>query len=87
MTKSSVSQRPEPLASRGEVATYLKVPPATLDQWASGGTGPAYIRVGRHARYYWSDVEAWLKTQRVTPGEASQRTNPCTPPVKGGDVD
>ena len=68
VTKTSRSQRPEPLASRGEVAAYLGVPATTLDQWASGGTGPAYIRVGRHARYRWSDVEDWLQTQRVTPG-------------------
>lgn len=51
------------LASRAEVAEYLGVPPTTLTQWAHKGTGPAYVRVGRHARYRWSDVEKWLEQQ------------------------
>lgn len=67
MTKPSGSGRPEPLASRGEVAAYLGVPATTLDQWASNGTGPAYIRVGRYAKYRWSDVDAWIESQRVFP--------------------
>ncbi len=51
---------PRPLASRPEVAHYLGVPTSTLDRWARLRTGPAYRRVGRHTRYRWTDVEAWL---------------------------
>jgi excisionase family DNA binding protein len=56
-------QDTRPLASRSEVATYLGIPAATLTQWAHRGIGPAYVRIGRHARYRWSDVEAWLVQQ------------------------
>ncbi|WP_226353786.1 AlpA family transcriptional regulator [Pseudonocardia sp. ICBG601] len=55
------------LGSRAEVAEYLRVPVSTLDRWARLGTGPRYARVGRHARYRWSDVETWLleRTRRA----------------------
>lgn len=56
---------PPPLASR-DVAQYLGVPVSTLDRWARLGTGPAYRRVGRHTRYRWADVEAWLDKQTAT---------------------
>ncbi|MGI8867656.1 MAG: helix-turn-helix transcriptional regulator [Mycobacteriales bacterium] len=45
-----------------EVADYIGVPLATLYGWNSRGTGPRYFRVGRHCRYRWSDVEAWLES-------------------------
>lgn len=50
----------EPLISRTDLAEYLGVPVLTVTQWASKGTGPAYVKVGIHARYRWSDVEQWL---------------------------
>lgn len=52
------------LATRAEVAEYLGVPPTTLTQWAHRDKGPAYVRIGRHARYRWSDVEKWLDQQQ-----------------------
>jgi excisionase family DNA binding protein len=52
-----------PLASRPQVAEYLGVPVATLEQWAHKNSGPRYARVGRHVRYRWEDVEAWLAEQ------------------------
>lgn len=54
-----------PLATRGEVAEYLGLPVTTLAQWAHKGIGPAYIRVGRHTRYDWASVAAWLETQQA----------------------
>jgi excisionase family DNA binding protein len=60
----------KPLAGREEVAEYLGVPVLTLVSWAHRSKGPAYIRVGRYARYRWSDVESWL-AQQVRGGEAS----------------
>lgn len=51
------------LASRAEVAGYLGLPVKTLEQWAYKGIGPRYTRVGRHARYAWSDVDSWLGQQ------------------------
>ncbi|WP_216211666.1 helix-turn-helix transcriptional regulator [Amycolatopsis aidingensis] len=52
-----------PLASRRQVAVFLGIPEKTLDQWAYRGLGPRYRRVGKHARYAWRDVEAWLAQQ------------------------
>jgi excisionase family DNA binding protein len=63
---STTSHAPgRPLATRREVARFLGVPEGTVEQWGSRGGGPAYIRVGRHVRYRWSDVERWLATREV----------------------
>ncbi|MFI0482233.1 helix-turn-helix transcriptional regulator [Actinomadura sp. 9N215] len=53
----------KPLGDSDEVAEYLNVPKRTLDDWAHRGIGPRYSRVGRHRRYRWADVEAWLDEQ------------------------
>lgn len=43
-----------------EVARRLDVPKATLYGWRYKGKGPPGHRVGKHLRYRWSDVLAWL---------------------------
>ncbi len=35
----------------------------TLYQWKYRGTGPKPLKVGRHLRYRWSEVDAWLDQQ------------------------
>lgn len=53
-----------PLGTAEEVADYLGVPVATLYAWRyQGGRGPKSSKVGRHLRYRWEDVEAWLEAQ------------------------
>jgi len=49
------------LLSVGELAKYLGVPVATLYAWRYRGEGPPGFRVGRHLRYRWSDVQAWIE--------------------------
>lgn len=61
----------QPLATREEVAAYLGVPPQTLAVWAHRDRGPQYVRIGRHARYDWADVEQWLREQPVRGGGAA----------------
>lgn len=62
----------EPLAEPREVAAYLRVPPHTLAQWRSRGKGPKYTKVGRHVRYSWRAVDAYLAEQERGPdGEAA----------------
>jgi excisionase family DNA binding protein len=51
------------LATPAELAAYLGVPVKTLYQWKYRGTGPRVHKVGRHLRYRWQDVDAWLNTQ------------------------
>lgn len=46
-----------------EVARRLDIPKKTLYQWRYKGTGPRGHRVGRHVRYRWSEVLAWLDAQ------------------------
>ncbi|MGV0994215.1 MAG: helix-turn-helix transcriptional regulator [Mycobacterium sp.] len=51
--------------SRNEVAERLGIPPKTLAEWASKGTGPRYAKFGRHVRYRLSDVVEWEAEQLV----------------------
>lgn len=54
------------LSDPSELAAYLVVPERTLAKWRSLGTGPKFIRMGRHVRYRRADVEAWLEDQTRT---------------------
>lgn len=56
------------LVSRN-VARLLREPIATLANWRSGRTGPAFLKVGRHVRYRRADVEAWIDGRVVRPSE------------------
>lgn len=62
---ASAPARPDRLVSRDEVAAYLGVSVGTMNRWAYTRTGPPYKIVGRHARYRWSDVDAWLDSQQT----------------------
>ncbi|MER6484115.1 helix-turn-helix domain-containing protein [Streptomyces virginiae] len=53
------------LATPPEIAEYCGVPLGTVYQWSSRGGGPKFIKVGRHLRARWSDVEAWLDSQTI----------------------
>jgi hypothetical protein len=46
-----------------ELADYLRVPVATLDQWASRGGGPMFHKIGKFRRYHPADVRAWIAEQ------------------------
>ncbi len=57
------------LLSVDELARYLAVPTKTLYAWRCRGEGPPGFRVGRHLRYRWGDVQAWIR-QRVEAGNS-----------------
>lgn len=63
MSLSPERQTEVPLVSPAGLAAQLDVPVGTLRQWRYTGTGPKYIRVGRHVRYRQSDIDAWLAAQ------------------------
>jgi excisionase family DNA binding protein len=65
-----VGAAPQPLGSAEEVAEHLGVPLRTLAEWRHHGIGPRYLRVGRHVRYKWQDVEQWLDS-RARGGDAA----------------
>lgn len=54
------------LANPAQVSEFLGVPVQTLYQWRRKRTGPPAARIGRHLRYRWTDVQAWLDEQRST---------------------
>lgn len=60
-----------PLAGPEQVAEHLGVPVSTLYQWRTRGVGPRGIRVGRHVRYRWEDIEAWLDKKAHEGGSAA----------------
>jgi excisionase family DNA binding protein len=51
------------LISAQELAEYLEIPVATLYTWRYRNAGPRGFRVGRHLRYRWTDVKAWIENQ------------------------
>ena len=51
------------LANVVELATYLGVPVKTLYAWRYKRKGPPALRVGRHLRYRWSDIDRWVADQ------------------------
>jgi len=63
------SQRDE-LLDENEAAAILRQAPGTLKQWRYLGKGPAFVRIGRHARYLRSDVESFIAGNRVDPSAA-----------------
>jgi len=50
----------ERLLSVQELADYLEVPVKTIYTWRHHKTGPRGFRVGKHLRFRWGDVEAWV---------------------------
>jgi excisionase family DNA binding protein len=57
------------LLTSDELSAELKIPKGTLNNWASQGLGPAFVKVGRHRRYRREDVEAWLTANRTETGQ------------------
>lgn len=51
------------LADVHQLATYLGVPVKTLYAWRYRREGPPALRVGRHLRYRWSDIDRWVSEQ------------------------
>lgn len=55
----------EPLLTADAVAALLAVPRSSVYEYARRTRSPLpSITVGRHRRFYRSDVEAWLTQQR-----------------------
>lgn len=69
---------PESLATPEEVAAYLKdYSLATLKDWRRKGTGPRYIPLGRHVRYDWADVRAWVAAKKDEQQRAADSGRPA----------
>ncbi|WP_269858765.1 helix-turn-helix transcriptional regulator [Streptomyces sp. RPT161] len=55
----------QPLADAKEIADYLGVPLGTVYRWSSRGGGPRLIKVGRHLKARWSELESYLDAQTI----------------------
>ena len=58
-------QAQRPLADASEIAGYLGVPLGTVYRWSSRGGGPRLIKVGRHLKARWSDLESYLEASTI----------------------
>lgn len=70
VTAEHVSRVPaagDTLATAQELAEHFQIPVATIYSWNHKGTGPPPIRLGKHVRYRWADVERWLDHQASQP--------------------
>ena len=82
-----------------QAAARYGLAPDTMLSWRKNGKGPPYIKVGgRTVRYRTVDLEAWLTSQTVIPGEprtnksvtvtpgpaSSQTIAPLPPHLRGG---
>lgn len=53
-----------------DLATRLRLPKKTIYKMNSEGTGPKYMKIGKHVRYREVDVQAWEDRQYVQQGAA-----------------
>lgn len=51
------------ILTQDELATLLKVPPRTLEDWRLTRSGPPYRKIGRHVRYELTEVMDWFRGQ------------------------
>jgi excisionase family DNA binding protein len=62
MTKPALADLAEFLTPQ-ELADLCRVPLPTVYRWNYTGTGPAYKKLGKHARYSRAEVDRWLAEQ------------------------
>jgi excisionase family DNA binding protein len=60
-----------PMLTPAQVAAILAVPEGTLQAWRVNGTGPRWVRVGRHVRYPRAELELWVSEQTLAPRPAA----------------
>ncbi|MEX5260515.1 helix-turn-helix transcriptional regulator [Kocuria sp. CPCC 205263] len=48
-----------------DVAKRYQVPRKTIYRWNHRGTGPQYIRVGKHVRYSLLALQAWEQKRGI----------------------
>jgi predicted DNA-binding transcriptional regulator AlpA len=54
--------------SPAELAERESVPLESVYSWNKNGTGPRYMKLGRHCRYRMADVLAWEASRTVGAG-------------------
>jgi excisionase family DNA binding protein len=63
------SNEPESMLTPDEVCTWLKIPKKTLYRWTSDRhRGFPYRRLGKHLRFWRSEIIAYMNKYRSSPG-------------------
>jgi excisionase family DNA binding protein len=63
VSRTAAESNRRALATPDDLSAYLGVPLGTLYSWNHRGIGPRATKVGRHLRYRWAEVDAWLDAQ------------------------
>ena len=66
-TTSETPHANDELLTMAEVSDLIRVPVATLRYWRHLGSGPRSFKVGRHVRYWRTDLVLWLTEQTNRP--------------------
>ncbi len=53
------------LLTQAQLSEMLQIPVRTLEDWRLIGSGPPYIKLGRHVRYSAEAVSLWLSDRQV----------------------
>lgn len=48
-----------------QAAAYISCSRKQLEGWRSAGSGPPFIKIGRHVRYSRRDLDEWMAAARV----------------------
>lgn len=57
--------------SIADLADREGVPVKTVYDWNTKGTGPRFMRIGRHVRYKLDDVIAWEESRYAKAGDVA----------------
>lgn len=63
----------ERLLTTKQLAEYLKMSVQTIYNWPTYGYGPRRIKIGKHTRFMFRDVTAWLEEQSSAPISVADR--------------
>ena len=53
----------EEMLTLQEACAFLRIPEGTLRYWRHLGSGPRSFKIGRHVRYWRTDLILWLTEQ------------------------
>jgi predicted DNA-binding transcriptional regulator AlpA len=65
--RRAISDAGSEMLTLQEACAFLRVPEGTLRYWRHLGAGPRSFKIGRHVRYWRSDLILWLTEQSNRP--------------------
>jgi hypothetical protein len=65
--RQSLTDPGDQMLTLAEACALLRVPEGTLRYWRHLGSGPRSFKIGRHVRYWRTDLILWLTEQTNRP--------------------